>query len=144
MANLTAIREGLAARLATVDGLRIQEDGLAQGAVKPPPGGAVAVVVPDPGTCMVRDTSGPGGYALSFIVELLVSASITTEGQKILDSYLDTTSDRSVVAAIEDHSVPLGGGGEFASFVAFRSYGAVPYAGATYFGVEMVIAVAAQ
>ncbi len=144
MANLTAIRVGLAARLTTVDGVRVQEDGLAQGSVKPPPGGAVAVVVPDPGTCIVRDTVGVGGYALSIVIKLLVSAAITTEGQRILDSYLDTQAQRSVIAALENEAIPLGGGGEYATVVAVRSYGGVEYAGVLYFGAEFVVGVGAQ
>ncbi len=144
MANLTLIRKGLAARLSAVDGLRIQEEGLAQGAVRPEPGGAVAVIVPDPGTCIVRDTAGVGGYALSFVVKVLVSSALTVEGQRILDSFLDTGSARSVIAALEDESLTLGGGGEYASVVAVRAYGAVEYAGAPYFGVEIVVGVGAQ
>jgi hypothetical protein len=144
MANMTEIRRGLAARLATVD-LRTPEDGVAPGQVTPESGKAVAVVVPSPGTCIVRDTQGLGGYALTLVVKLLVGASLTPAAQKALDAYLDTDSDRSVIAAIEDPTLPLGGGADFASFVACQNYGQTEYAGVVYpASVEIIVAVGAM
>ncbi|HEX6970008.1 MAG TPA: hypothetical protein VF174_14535 [Micromonosporaceae bacterium] len=140
--NVTTIRQGLAARIATV--VSVASDGLAPAQVMPAPGKPVAVVVPDPGTFIIRDTQGPGGYMLNFNIKLLVATQLTAAAQKVLDTYLDTTSDKSVVAAVEDPSLDLGGGGEFATVAAVRGYGSTEYGGVIYpVSAELVIGVAA-
>lgn len=137
---LATIRAGLAARLNTVDGLRAYAN--APGSVTPESGKAVAVVVPSPGTWLVRDSVET--YRLTFVVKLLVGAQMTAEGQTVLDGYFDDTSPQWIVGAIHSNALALGGGGEFTAVTEARAYDNVSYAGVTYFGAEIVVEVGAS
>lgn len=138
--NLATIRQGLKARLDTIDGLRAYAT--APGSVTPQPGNAVAVIVPSPGTWLVRDSVET--YRLTFVVKLLVGAQITPEGQDVLDAYFDDASPQWIVGAIHSNTVPLGGGGEWTAVGEGRGYDNVTYAGVTYFGAEIVVEVGAS
>lgn len=136
MASLSAIRDGIAARLATIDGLRVYDT--VPGNVMVP----AAVVAPAPGTFITYDETVDGAADLTLTVTMLVSTAVDRVAQGNLDAYLASTGDRSVKAAI-DGDIELGGTAHYASVTEARNYGLVPYNGVEYLGCELLVTVGA-
>lgn len=94
MTTLAQVRDGLVARLSTIDGLRVV-------AYVPDdvPGYPTAVVFP-PVNADYSDDLGSGSFTVTFVVMLFVAANID---RKQLDLYdlLDRTGSSSVFAALE-------------------------------------------
>jgi hypothetical protein len=134
--QLSTIRAGLKTRLDVIDGLAVFAE--APGQVNPP----VAVVAPSRDIFLVYDSQD--SVSLTFVVTVLVSKEITDAAQLALDGYLDLSGASSVIAALQNTAVPLGGGADYATVAAVRGYGQIPYAGADYLGCEFVVAVAAS
>lgn len=90
--QLSTIRAGLATRLATISGLRVEQ--FVPETANPPCAfiGAPTVTFDDDfnGSCTVR-----------FPVLVLVSAADMKRGQDALDDYIDTTGSKSVRAALD-------------------------------------------
>lgn len=122
MASMVSARAALAARVANVTGVRVASDGTAPGQVTPESGKPAAVVVPDPGVFMRRDSQG--SYVFSLRVLLLVATQLMDAAQRALDGYID-----DVFTALEDDSA---GDGLTVFSVTASSYGGVTYAGETY------------
>lgn len=142
MASVSALREGLKTRLATISGLRAHA--IVVGDVVPP----AAVVIPgDPGrknsmAINYDATMGRGSDDFQFTVLLLVSNKVERVSQDTLDDYLDGSGATSIKAAIEADGT-LGGIAHFTNVVGVRDYGLVSYGGQQYVGAEFMVEVTA-
>lgn len=140
MASVAAIRNGLKARLETIDGLRVYEYHAPK--AEPP----TAIIMPgDPGrsnTYAVKfdATMGRGSDDLVFTVLVVVSNVVERAAQDKLDAYLDGEGAPSIKAAIEGEAT-LGGIVSFARVAAIRQYGLVQYANQTFVGAEFLVEV---
>lgn len=94
MTTLAEVRDGLEARLDTIDGLRVT------GYVPDDLGGYPAAVIFPPTNTDYSDDHGMGSFTVEIVVMLLVPANID---RKQLDLYalLDRTGSSSVYAAVE-------------------------------------------
>lgn len=143
MASLNAIRGALAAALNGVgppgQGIRASADMLAS--VNPP----AAVVTLPPGTSLAWQTMGSAGQppAAQFTLRVAVLAGGAGEqaaGDQLLDTYLATTGDGSLLAALAANP-RLGGAVEWAVAQAIRGYGWVEWAGIPYLGAYLDVLV---
>jgi hypothetical protein len=135
MASVTALRDGIAANLQNVLGLRTFP--FVSDQITTP----AAVVFPDPGTFLTFGTSyGGQSDDFVFVVVVAVSRSWDRTGQAILDSFLDATSAQSVKAAIECDPT-LGGVADDLKVTEARNYGQLVYSGIEYYGVEFAVQV---
>lgn len=132
MASISAIRDGLKARLQTIGGLRVYDT--IEGLVELP----AAVIYPD----MIRfdSTMGRGSDEMVFIVALAVAATVDRVAQDALDGYLDGSGATSVKAAI-DGGTTLGGIVSFARVSGVRNYGEIRVGQTTQWGADFVIEV---
>jgi hypothetical protein len=135
MASVSAIRDGLRARLATISGLRAYAR--LQGDIEVPG----AVVVPSGGT--YDSTMGRGSDDMVFEVRLAVSRADDRTAQELLDQYLAGAGAKSVKAAIEADKT-LGGVVDFARVAGWDDYGDVTVAGVQYFGTTLTVEVTAS
>lgn len=94
MTTLAQVRDGLEARLDTIDGLRVT------GYVPDDLGGYPAALIFPPTNTDYSDDHGTGSFTVELVVMLLVPANID---RKQLDLYalLDRTGSSSVYAALE-------------------------------------------
>lgn len=133
MASVPAIREALAARLATIAGLRIYD--FVPGQVNPP----AAVVLPgDP--LIEYDETMDGLDSYRFTIMVLVANPLERLGQDALDAYLARDGVSSIKAAIEA-AERLGGLVSFTRVARVRNYGATEYAGSQYLAAEFDVEV---
>ena len=137
MASITAIREGLKTRLATVTGLKAHATIPSQ--LTPP-----AAVVGMPEAVQYLQTYGSGAYAASFPVRLLVAKVDDGRAQEKLDAYCGATGATSVKAAIEGAGGTLGGVVDFVVVQQVRGFGVYEVAGVAYLGAEFVVEVMAS
>lgn len=93
MASLKAVRNGVEARLDTIDGLRIVDGSN----INPP----AAVVTLAPPGIQWHKTFGDGLADWHLRVLVYVSTAYTRTARDLLDDFCDTTGPRSVKAAIE-------------------------------------------
>lgn len=142
MASISAIRDGLKARLDTISGLRAHA--IVVGDVVPP----AAVVIPgDPSrkAAMVVNydsTMGRGSDDFLFTILLLVSNKVERVSQDALDAYLDGSGATSIREAIAADGT-LGGVAHFTNVTGVRDYGLVSYGGQQYVGAELIVEVCA-
>lgn len=134
MASIGAIRDGLAAKLATISGLRvwdtIPED------LEPP----AAVVRPAPGSFVRYRRTQSGSTELTFVITVVVSATWTRTAQDALDEYLANTGSKSVLAAMDG---AVTGVDDFIEVAEATNYGEVVIAGVSYFGADFIVEVMA-
>ncbi len=133
MADLSGIRDGLRARLATIAGLRAH-------ATWPDQITCPAAIVRPSG--MDYHESLSGKCALTFDV-LLLAAPIQPgldRAQKALDGYLDDSGPTSVKAAIEADGT-LGGVADDLVVTGWRDYGSLEVNGTDYLGVRIEVQV---
>lgn len=136
-ASVTAVREALAAALATVEGLR--PHAFIPDNIVPP----AAIIAPAQGTFLTYDSSFSGGSDdMRFIIQLLVSTASDRAGQENLDAYLAAAGDKSVKAAVEDDP-SLGGIVDSVAVAEASNYGKVSLEGTEYFGCEFAVEVLA-
>src|SRR5215472_11063580 len=139
MADVTAIRNAIAAAITAGTGLRA--DGQAKDQVVPP----VAVVLPA-NPFINYSATMDNTLNLSFVVLLIISDAAPVEKtQRALDTYLGVGSGQaaSVADAIEaDYN--LAGTAHFVSVDSAGAYGRVDYAGQTYFGARLSLTVGAK
>jgi hypothetical protein len=130
LANINAIRSGLATRLATISGLRV--------AAEQPdnPNPPLAVVIPD--NTKYDDVFGRGMDTTTFRVILIVSRVAEKQAQKNLDAYCATTGTGSIKAAIEGDKT-LGGSVFDCRVTEMRNYGQISVGDVTYLGCEFII-----
>lgn len=138
MADLTTIRNAIAAQITSHTGLRAL--GQARDSISPP----VAVVMPgDPLVTFGKTTDGTADMNL-FIVIALSDAPPVEKTQRALDAYLGIGSGQSVSVAAAILADPtLGGHVHFAEPTTVRRYGRVEWAGVEYFGaiVDLVVGI---
>jgi len=135
MASLSALRDGLKTRLATISGLRVHDTipGQVNG-----PAAVVELEAISYDSAMAR---GADDYV--FVVRLVVGTAVDRVGQDKLDGYLAGSGVSSIKAAIEaDES--LGGIAGPTQVASVRSYGLIEYAGVTYVGAELIVEVTAS
>lgn len=132
MADFAAVRDGLKARLDSIEGLRGHDT--APLTIEPPCG----IVAPASGQFMTPTSMGRGCYDLRFAVFLLVSSAWNRTAQNRLDSYLASEGPDSVWMAIEDTPVA---DTQYAVITGISDYGQVIYAGIQYYGVRIAVTV---
>jgi len=132
MSSMDALRDGIATRLATVNGLRVSATYL--DAPRPP----VAMVLPDR---IEYDLDGSrGADQFFFTVSLLVGRADDRAAQRNIDDYVVGTN--SVKKAIEDDRT-LGGAADTCRVTEMRNYGQVSVGDVVYLGVEFEVEVVA-
>jgi hypothetical protein len=135
MASITDLRNGLAANLSTVTGLRTTATIPEQ--VNPP----MAVVSFDRVQYHQAYKNGLANY--EFSVQLIVSRVDERNAQRFLDAYCSTTGASSVLLAIESDKTL--GGKAFDCFVSeMSSYGSINIGDNTYLAAEFQVQVLAS
>lgn len=135
MASLTELRQGLADRCDTIDGLTANPTG--RGTVNVP-AAVIGVETIDYDSTMAR---GSDDYILT--IRLLVAESTEEIGQDALDEYLASAGDRSIKAAVEAEK-SLGGVAHFAVVRGVTEYGDIEYGGVGYLGAVFTVEVTAS
>lgn len=134
MASVTAIREAVAGRLDTIDGLTGSAE--APGQVNIP----AAIVLP--GKPLIVYGARMGNKPdINLVIVLLVALADTQLSQSIIDPYLDDTGAQSIRAAVNGS---LGGLASIARITEVRDYGTVSYSGTAYLGAELLLAITAR
>lgn len=129
MMNLSAVRDGLKARLAGISGLRTFDVLVDQVPVP-------CAVVGGPERIEYDTTYRDGRVTLTIPVQVYVSRSSERAGQDTMDGYLASTGPLSVKAAIEGDPT-LGGAAETTQVPAMREYGTYIIGGIEYLGFEI-------
>lgn len=130
MASMSGLRDGIAARLATISGLRVHDT---------VPGrmtGHNAIVIPD--SVSFDAAMGRGVDDFTFVVTVLVPFSDLRSAQDALDDYLDGDGSKSVKAAIEGDCT-LGGAAHTSRVTDARDYGQRDYGGSQFLAVDFAI-----
>jgi hypothetical protein len=133
MADLTTLRNNLAAQITQYTGLRC--DGQARDQVTPP----CAVVIPGQPFIRYGTTMGEC-MAINLAVLLIISDAAPVEmTQRALDAYLgvETTNPSVSVPEAVLKDPTLGGIAEWCEPVSISSYGRIEYGGVTYFGARV-------
>jgi hypothetical protein len=135
MASISELRNGIAANLATISGLRTSPTIPDQ--INPP----IAVVVPQ---SISYDTAfaRSGGDDHEFIVTVIVGRVDERSAQNRLDAYCSGTGASSIKTAIESDKT-LGGKALSLRVTALRNYTQVSLADATYLAAEFTVQVIA-
>lgn len=129
--SATRIRDimaGLAARLATIDGLRTTKDGSAPGQINPP-----EAIVGVPPIEQYHQSMAMGRFKLEMPIHLLVSGALDRIGQLQLADFADAAGPTSVRAAIEGDKT-LGGAVDDLMVIDFRPLGLEEVNSIGYFG----------
>jgi hypothetical protein len=132
MATISALRQGIATNLATINGLRVSPTML--DAPRPP----VAMVYPD--TVEYDLNANRGADTFTFIVYVLVGRADDRTAQNRLDAYV--VGDGSVKAAIESDRT-LGGAANTLRVVSMENYQQVSIGDTVYLAVEFMVEVVA-
>lgn len=137
MASTRLLREGLAARLATIPDLHTYPR--RQGSINLP----AAVVGPAPGSAISYDaTMADGSHTYLFTVTVAVANPAEDLGEYDLDDYLDPTGAKSVRAAVETDDT-LGGVAHFARVAGVQDYDDIEIGGVPYIGAVFLVEVTA-
>lgn len=133
MATVSELRSGLAANLATIEGLRTTATVPDQ--INPP----LAVVMPN---TITYDTafSRMGGDEYEFVVMLIVGRVDERTAQNRLDAYCSGRGATSVKAAIEIDKT-LGGKAFDCRVTSLRNYNQISVGDSTYLSAEFVVQV---
>ncbi|MGH9252696.1 MAG: hypothetical protein ACRD0W_24745 [Acidimicrobiales bacterium] len=138
MASLTALREGIADRLATIADLNVYAfvpDTIVTPAV---------TVAPAPDTFIQWDTTQGGQTQdYTFVVTVFLPRGSDEGGQSALDAYLAGSGSSSVKAAVEGDGT-LGGVAEWLHVTEARNWGRFRYNEIEYYGCEFLITVSAM
>jgi hypothetical protein len=138
VADLTAIRNALAAQITARTGLRTMAQVRDQ--VSPP----VAVILPNNPLVTYGDTF-EGAVTITLAVVLILSDAAPSEKvQRALDAYLGIGSgETESIAAAITYDNSLGGTVQWCVPLAVTTYGRIEYAGETYFGARLNVNVGA-
>jgi hypothetical protein len=133
MADVSALRAGIATNLATVSGLRTAATVPDQ--INPP----IAVVMP---TSITYDTAfaRSGGDEYEFSVMVIVGRVDERMAQNKLDAYCSGSGTQSIKAAIQSNRT-LGGQAFDCRVTSLRSYNQISVADVTYLAAEFVVQV---
>lgn len=134
--SVADIMRGLEARLRTIPGLRVPEDGQPD-AINPP-----TAIVGIPAVDNYHATMRRGRMLVSPTVLVLVSAAVSRVGQIELTEYAAPAGPKSVVAAVEADRT-LGGAAEAAVVRSFRPLGLEEVGEIGYFGGLFTVTVVA-
>jgi hypothetical protein len=135
MAAISELRDGLAANLRTISGLRVSAE-IPEG-VNPPN----AVVVFDRVQYHQSFKNGMASYA--FTIQVIVSRVEERNAQRYLDAYCSTTGSSSVLLAVESDKTL--GGKAFDTYVSeMSSYGSINIQDNTYLAAEFQVQVLAS
>ena len=131
--TLSAVRDGLVARLNTISGLRVYEVDL-EGALELP-----AAVV-DQGQPFIKydRMMGAEDVFYSFEVSLLLASAQGEQAWASLEPYLNPTGVSSVKAAVDG---TLGGNSDWARVVRVEKAGQVTYKHGSYWGATLQVEV---
>lgn len=138
MASIVAIRDGLAARLQTISGLRVHD--YTPGQINPPS----ALIIPgDPEMNRAEaisfdSTMARGSDDFLFTIILCVSHAHDRVAHEKLDTFLDGSSATSVKAAVDGD---LGGVVSYARVSSVRKYGLVKYGNQEFLGAQFLVEV---
>lgn len=136
MSSISLLRDGLAANLATISGLRAADT------VPDNPNPPIAVVIPDGIEYRTAFNSTLSRY--SFIVLVIVGRADERTAQDRLDAYCSTTGTSSVPAALESNTA-LGGEAFDLEVTEMRNYRQLALSdGITYLAAEFVVSVIAE
>lgn len=135
MADLTSVRNALAAALSGISGLRVVPENQSQ--VNPP----MALVLPQPQQVLRFDTLG-GGISYLLRIILLVSYVEDLSSQLLMDSYLASTGTSSIAAALKANPT-LSGAVDYCNVDSVRGYGLMDWAGQQYLGSQLLVTAAA-
>lgn len=136
MASFSALRSGIATRLATISGLNVH--GTVPGQINAP----AAIVLPDGAFLDFDATMGRGSDNFRFTVRLFVAKTTDQLAQSKLDPYLAGSGSSSVKAAIEGDGT-LGGIASFTVVTGAQGYGEYEFAEISYLGCEFTVEVTA-
>jgi hypothetical protein len=135
MASISELRDGLAANLRTISGLRVSAE-IPEG-VNPPN----AIVVFDRVQYHQSYKNGMASYA--FTIQVIVSRVEERNAQRYLDAYCSTTGSSSVLLAVESDKTL--GGKAFDTYVSeMSSYGSINIQDNTYLAAEFQVQVLAS
>jgi hypothetical protein len=135
MASISELRDGIAANLRTISGLRVSAE-IPEG-VNPPN----AIVVFDRVQYHQSYKNGMASYA--FTVQVIVSRVEERNAQRYLDAYCSTTGSSSVLLAVESDKTL--GGKAFDTYVSeMSSYGSINIQDNTYLAAEFQVQVLAS
>ena len=135
MADIAAIVSGIATNLATIQGLRVQEQVLDTAPVP------VALIGP-PSTVAYDEVMARGADNYTFSVRVLVARADARSGQVTLGEYLSGSGARSVKAAIESDPT-LGGAADTCRVTSATGIGIYPYGDIDYLGADFSLEVIA-
>lgn len=133
--NISTIRDGLKARLATIPNLRAYDvlpDGFA------PP----AALVAPPSSVQYGASLGKQWDRVVLTVRVLVAKASDRSAQDRLDEYMSTGNARSVADAIEGDTT-LGGAANLARVLSAQGVGVYDYSGVPLLGCEFTVEVLA-
>lgn len=133
--SLTAIREGLASRLGTIDGLRT--------AAYVPDQVAPPVAIPIPTGITFDTTFARGMDEYTFTVLVLVGSQSDRASQSLMDGYCAGSGSTSIKAAIEGDKT-LGGSAFDCRVMEMRNYQQTPVGDQMYLSAEFTVQVYAQ
>ncbi len=134
MASLTALRAGLATRLATISGLR------ASATIPDNPSPPIAVVMP--GRITYDTAFGRGSDEYTFDVMLIVGRVADRASQNNLDAYCASSGSASIKAAIEADRY-LGGSAFDTRVTEMRDQGPLAIGDVTYLTATFAVTVIA-
>lgn len=135
MASISAIRDGIQVRLATIAGLRAFD--LVKDQIPVP-----CAMVSFPERIEYDTTYGAGRVTLTIPVRVYASRASERAGQDRLDGYLASSGASSVKAAIESDRT-LGGACESVQVPIMREYGTYTFNAVEYLGFEVEVEVVA-
>ena len=132
MATISAIRTGIAANLATINGLRTSAT------MPDQPNPPIAIVMPQSVSFDTAYNRGLDTY--EFVVLTIVGRVDERTAQNLLDSYCNPTGATSIKTAIESDRT-LGGEVQDLRVTEMRNYSSVPVGEITYLAAEFVVTV---
>lgn len=135
MADIADIVSGIADRLLTIDGMRVQEQVLDTAPVP------VTLIGPPSGVSY-DETMARGADVYTFNLRVLVARASERAAQKALFDYLSGTGTKSVKAAFEGDPT-LGGAADTCRIMSATGIGVYPYGEIDYVGSEFILEVVA-
>jgi hypothetical protein len=137
MASVSAIRDGLRTRLATISGLRVPHR---------PPGEVTTPAAIVAGPAISYDsTMSRGSDDFTFTVSLLMSRGWDRAAEQQLDGYLAGSGSSSVKQVLEADPAGLGVSGvDYVHVVSTTEPGSIEVGAISYFGVQITVEVAAD
>lgn len=138
MASILAIREALADRLRTIDGLDVRTSSVGNAIVP-----AAIIQTALGGTVIAYDADMDRSVDINLTVTVLVGTVLTDAAEEKLEGFISATGPNSIKAAV-DGDPTLGDLVQYAVATEVRNYGLVNYSASDYAGAELLVQVRAQ